>query len=380
MGAVPDANRAGRQPLRIVGGAVLLAALLFGLRAFVGDVYTVRSSSMEPAVRPGQRVAVVYSTPRSLERFAPVVFRDPEGNAVIKRVAGLPGESLRIVDGDLLVDGRRLRRAPEEGPWIELFDGRRHDPRDVLSLELSPDGPWTVDGSAPPRLRLAARQVPAGSDAGMAFWHKSIKDGWVAPDGQQVFGLQQVNDLALTLEVEPLGEVPEGAVVRLRLVEGLDTFELELGLERARLLRRPGLDGPEDVLAELPFTLQSGRARTVRFANRDDRLSVSLDGEPLVTHDYLATRPYPGVLPPGRHTVGPQVAFGATGLEAGFRLLRVERDLYYMSMGDFATASEVQLSADEVFLLGDNSAESADSRFYGPVSTRSLVGVPLGVR
>ena len=37
------------------------------------------------------------------------------------------------------------------------------------------------------------------------------------------------------------------------------------------------------------------------------------------------------------------------------------------------------LDLDEVFLLGDSSAESRDSRFFGPVRLSSLVGRPVAV-
>ncbi|MBQ6827495.1 MAG: hypothetical protein IJO46_05730, partial [Thermoguttaceae bacterium] len=45
------------------------------------------------------------------ERWAVVVFRAPTGRATLKRVVGLPGETVEIVNGDVFVDGRVPQRS-----------------------------------------------------------------------------------------------------------------------------------------------------------------------------------------------------------------------------------------------------------------------------
>ena len=91
------------------------------VRAFVcllsSRGYLVRGDSMVPNVRPGDLVLVDRSAERRkrLRRGAVVVARDPADSDrdVLKRVVGLPGEEVAIVDGLLQVDG-----APLSEPYL----------------------------------------------------------------------------------------------------------------------------------------------------------------------------------------------------------------------------------------------------------------------
>ena len=74
--------------------------------------YIVRGDSMRPAFEPGQRflvnrAAYASSTP---SRGDVVVVRDPRDGSrrYLKRVVGLPGEEVRVLDGMLYVDGTHL--------------------------------------------------------------------------------------------------------------------------------------------------------------------------------------------------------------------------------------------------------------------------------
>ena len=53
--------------------------------------------------------------PAELDRGDLIVFRDPaEGRRALKRVIGLPGEEVVVLDGVLHVDGE-----PVEEPWVD---------------------------------------------------------------------------------------------------------------------------------------------------------------------------------------------------------------------------------------------------------------------
>jgi signal peptidase I len=370
----------GRRAWLLVGALLGVAALL-SLRAFVGDLYRVESGSMEPTVRQGETVAVRYAVPRALERFQLVVFRGDDGQgAVVKRVGGLPGESLQIVDGDLVVDGAKLGGAGPQAPRVTLFDDRWHEARQFFSAEVAPSGPWTFAAGPPHTMTVDARAVPTGSDAGLAFWHKDLRDGYLSADGRRNEGLRQVNDGWVRTRFELLS-APELSRARLRwrLVEDGDTFELVLTATRAALLRRPGREGPQEILAEVPYELVPGAAAELSFANVDDRLEVRLDGALWLHCDYGGNRPFLGHTEPGARTHAPRVAFGAEGAQVRYSQVQVGRDLFYVGGGEYGVGEPVELALDEVFLLGDNSGASADSRYFGPVPLERLVGVPLAV-
>jgi signal peptidase I len=71
------------------------------LRAFV-----VPGGSMAPAIQPGDRITVDTrgGTPNRGEIWA---FHGPN-STLIKRVIGLPGETIEVADGRVLIDGKAL--------------------------------------------------------------------------------------------------------------------------------------------------------------------------------------------------------------------------------------------------------------------------------
>jgi type IV secretory pathway protease TraF len=61
------------------------------------------------------------------------------------------------------------------------------------------------------------------------------------------------------------------------------------------------------------------------------------------------------------------------------RGLTVGRDLHYVERGRHAVGEPLQLGPDEIFVLGDNSAESLDGREWGPTPLREVIGRPAAV-
>jgi signal peptidase I len=110
-----------RRPLgclfEIVETLVLTLIIFFVIQTFVAQPYRVEQQSMERTLEPDQYVLVDKLTPRfdDYSRGDIIVFEPPEawaegGHATpfIKRVIGLPGETIEIQDGEVLVDGTPL--------------------------------------------------------------------------------------------------------------------------------------------------------------------------------------------------------------------------------------------------------------------------------
>lgn len=94
-------------------GALIAAA---ALAIFINNVIIVNaeipSGSMEDTIMPGDRVfgnrlAYVFNEPG---RFDVIIFRypDDESQLFIKRVIGLPGETIDIHDGNIYVNGSKV--------------------------------------------------------------------------------------------------------------------------------------------------------------------------------------------------------------------------------------------------------------------------------
>ena len=115
--------------------ACIAALLGLSMRIFILQPVSVPSESMEPALLPGdlliaEKYPYGYSSAslpwtsrvdpeasriglRLPRRGDVVIFADPRnsGDYYVKRVAGLPGETLSLENGDLIVDGRLVALA-----------------------------------------------------------------------------------------------------------------------------------------------------------------------------------------------------------------------------------------------------------------------------
>lgn len=76
--------------------------------------FSVSSNSMEPTLKPGDKVIVAKSYYRffKLETGDIIVFNDPlesSGYSLMKRVVGVPGTVIKIKSGQLFINYRRTR-------------------------------------------------------------------------------------------------------------------------------------------------------------------------------------------------------------------------------------------------------------------------------
>jgi signal peptidase I len=374
----PPRRKPRRLAARLAWTLVALLVVLGLLRTFVLGLYRVDSTSMAPYLHgdpdDGEWVLVLYRSRPQLERFDPVVIlRAGERDPVVKRVAGLGGETVQVSGGDLLVDGRRLPPAAPRPRPVAVYD-QRFEPLDQ-AFQLT--GPWERDADA---WRMSARAPQPALDASAA-WGRKLLDERLDADGRRQGGRVEAGDAVLELEVRL---EPSGGRLGLRLSEEGDRFEATLepaagGATRATLWRRSGRATPEP-LAHVDLEVTPGAWHHLRFSNVDNRLALELDGRSTgLVHAYEANTPLGGVPDPGYRHLMPRVAFWASGLEAGVRGVRVLRDVGYTERGEYGVRRPLTLGPDELYVLGDNSSESVDSREQGPVRLEEVVGIPLAV-
>jgi signal peptidase I len=115
-------------------GAIVLVALLAAvvLRTFIVQPYYIPSGSMEPTLLVGDKVLVnkLSYDFHGVHRGDVVVFKRPPGDYspgikdLIKRVIGLPNDTISASRGVVLIDGQRLAE-----PWL---------PRATITADFAP--------------------------------------------------------------------------------------------------------------------------------------------------------------------------------------------------------------------------------------------------
>lgn len=347
------------RPRSLVWALALAALALVSMRAFVGDLFTVGSSSMEPTLFPGDRVLVRF-TDRSPARGDVVVVRATADDPLVKRVVGLPGEELSITSaGDLLVDRAPLDRTLGALPLIPVFraTGQGWGPLWSRVPEPVADGGWSLGGS-----------LSTVTD---------ITDGHLDVEGRWLPGTSSVGDLAVTLTGL---RMVEGSTLEVTLSEGGDELSAVIAPEDGRAIVRldrraplPGAGGdapsPRSILVDGEATWSGSSPHTLTFANLDDRLLVRLDGEVVLEAELGPASVATAALP--------RVALVAEA-ELTFQDLFVERDLHFTRRGTFGVDAPVRLGPGELFLLGDASNRSTDSREFGPVPLGEVLGRVVG--
>jgi len=333
----------------------------------------------------GDRILVLkclyqFSAPK---RWDVVVFKNPTNPTqnYIKRLVGLPGEMIEIVDGDLYIDGRIARKPPmvQEGLWMPIYDNDFQPMRPEQSTfnnNLRPwqmpfdlkASQWTVDREHDPtRLHLDG---PADRPSVLTYGAPSANDfqASCAYNDLGMGNMPACGDLMVRFCVDFNAPTGQAGVTLTRYgIRYQGSVDAQGRMEVAQITgdERSVLDSAD--LKERP----SGSPLLVKFSHADHQLVLQVGRQRLV-RDLDGSRSAAG----GREGADPRVQiFGAGRLTIAH--LAIFRDIYYTSQTPhysrpFSHATEgrpFQLRADEFFVLGDNSPNSEDARWWPEPTT-----------
>ncbi len=335
---------------------------------------------------------------REPQRWEVVVFAGGEEfngaspRMFVKRVVGLPGETVRLLEGDVYVDGEICRKSPRQmramgillvdmdcvpqphgWQWRWLVEPSGSDPRlPGPALPPQPADAAVVDGAtllldaAGPQEQLTLTyrhwDFDAGQEQPLRAWNS-----YNGPVRGKAF-LPPLHDFRLECEVEP-EQAGRTGWWWCALDDGADQVvaELPLGEGSSARLVHPR----QGVLASGSGRLLAGRRRRVELAFIDRRVVLTVDGETVAWADLAAPVP--------RRPVSRPLQLGVRGGRVRVRHLRLYGDVYYTAAGEHATSHGLTLPPGHYFVLGDNSPSSHDSRSWtDPAVPRSaLVGKPF---
>lgn len=344
----------------------------------------------------GDRLLVdknVY-TIRSPRRWEPAVFRCPSDmtKPYVKRVIGRPREKVFIQDGDIWIDDHLARKTLSEcrESRVPIFD---------MNYPPQPDGwvkRWSIESKLPPEagdqqndptliladreLRLDgswATRVPVWvsykhhryDEATEADKEEVIRDGFVYNGTSAENNAMPVHDFFLEFEVEIIGG---SGTLHCRLFDGQDKVIALCPIGHSQPEVQLKHDGFGVIRSAERKQLQEKKKYRIEMAFVDRRVSFAVDGrEAVAAYDLEPARNRPDVTSP--------VAIGVQGVNVIIRDVKIYRDIYYRSSGKNAVDEPLVLGPDEYFMLGDNSANSDDSRSWPipGVPERNFLGKPF---
>jgi signal peptidase I len=311
------------------------------------------------------------------KRWETVVFRNPNdaGQVYIKRVVGLPGESVSLQGGDVFIDGRIACKSFEQFRAVRLlvYDHDRASRCLDCAPRFAPESTpcdWRLEAN---RLEVDARGARAPHALAYVHVDSQGRESAVTDDNpyngfQNEDSNKPVSDLAVEFRARHLGgdgwlgvrwQPSTTATVEARLFPSTGRVEVYAD---GRLWKKGHV-------AAWP-----GASTEVAVSYWDQRLAVRVHGGPAIPDaplDSDATAlPSFGGRP-----------FVLSAEDSGWTIdqFRVYRDVHYRS--DRGAGGAHQLAADEYYMLGDNSPISNDSRRWSvpAVPANLLVGKPLWV-
>jgi signal peptidase I len=331
---------------------------------------------------------------RSPRRWEVAVFRNPSdlSKPYVKRVVGLPGEAVQIREGDVYINERLVRKSLEEcrAMRVLVFDNDfqpagdgwkkrwRTGAPDSLPPQLArekslPDADEHLEGTA---LKWSSR----GNDfEWLVYRHwlldenreESIRDWFAYNGGALRHELNDAHDFQVAFEVE----VGAGSgAFAMKLSDGRSTVTAEIPVvasdQPAQGVTITGVESPPAAAPWIHF--RENRTHRVEFALVDRRVMLAIDGSEAFPPINLAQAG-------PRNPVSRPVWLGVKGAPVVVRHFRLYRDVHYSPSGRNAIYEAWPLGKDDYFMLGDNSPNSEDSRYWTVpgIPARNFLGKPL---
>ena len=348
---------------------------------------------------------------RSPRRWEVAVFRCAADlfKPYVKRIVGMPGERITIIDGDAYASDTLLRKTLVEARETRV---------PVLDMAFVPEGGWgfrwlVEPPGNDPRLPATTHRPPAPADAsvvhqntitldasansqatvGLTYHHHDLDDtrtglpkrnssveylkdvlmSWNGYNGARPdIATYPVHDFFAEFEIEVVA-VPDEGSFACRLFDGKDSVNAEVHVGPRGKTARANLvhDGGVGLATAGGVSLEKGKRYKFEFAFFDRRASLALDGKLLASGDLPAAKV--------RGKVREPLQLGARGCKLVVRDLKLSRDIHYTPTGRNGIRIPADLGPDEYFVLGDNSGNSQDSReWHKPgVPEGDFIGKPF---
>ena len=330
--------------------AASVVVILCGLAVFAPPRrYEVDGLSMAPGLRPGDVVTTSWfpsldrvRQPRRYERW---ILTSPDGSPAIKRVVGLPGETISIHGGDLTIGGQTVLKPPS---MLAEMASAVTKATIVAASDEAADGRWQRTISLP----------------------SVLDDAAFAPEERRM--LFPVRDVGLAAVIHLTESLADRAAVRVLARVGGFVVPWRLKASGRYAVVAGRLDGhvvgvvwPIADANGLPDNSRSCLPSQVPVAW--DVVRPWSDGSPSAGDTDNADDP-PPALSLGIASAGSPMSCGDA--DAMIEQMAVWRDILHRPAADGLV--EWRLGSHAFFVLGDFPSGSRDSRHWGPLGRSEL--------
>ncbi len=343
-----------------------------------------RGIKLDQTIIGGDRLIVNRSAflLRQPRRWELALFRCPEvpSDYCVKRIVGLPGETVEIRDGEVFIDAEIARKSlaiqrdmavlVHDTAWTtaDVNLPNRWSPSSAASWTQTGAG-WQILGSS------QAADAPAWLDyvhwrrlPGQAEVRESPildEDGYNQTVSRQ---LNRTSDLMLVCQLSAAGT----GTLLVKVQAAPQPFQIAIAPAKGRVS-----------LLQAGKEVRTARMNATELADPVE-IVVSTFGRQIVlaiNDREIIEFPF-GTNGDSTQTTSTPFSIGANNLDVRISRLQIWRDIYYTPPRRALGSTVRQLGADEYFVLGDNSPISRDSRSWtggGPVSASLLIGPPLAI-